>query len=122
MQTNQGIFIVLEGTDGSGNLLGAAPGGAGGSSEYGVGGSGGSAASASASPGVAGGPGAGGGGGGADHSTSASPVAANGGPGGPGYVLVEFYDPNTIVLNSRYAALVNWLDSIGRGTVPAAAR
>jgi len=52
----------------------------------------------------------------------ASPLYGNGGNGGPGYVLVEFYDPNTIVLNSRYSNLITWLDSIGHGAVPANAR
>lgn len=47
---------------------------------------------------------------------------ANGGAGGAGYVLIEFYDPNTIVLNSRYSNLITWLDSIGHGAVPANAR
>ena len=45
-----------------------------------------------------------------------------GGKGGDGYVLIEFYDPNTIVLNNRYSALVQWLDTIGHGAVPEAAR
>ena len=54
--------------------------------------------------------------------TSYGGVTASGNAGGGGYVLIEFYDPNTIVLNSRYSNLITWLDSIGHGAVPANAR
>lgn len=59
------------------------------------------------------------GGGGGSYNDDGNAAAA---AGGPGYVLVEFYDPNTIVLNSRYSNLITWLDSIGHGAVPANAR
>lgn len=44
-----------------------------------------------------------------------------GGKGGDGYAMLTFFDPNTVVLNSRYTALVNWLDN-AVGTVPQSAR
>lgn len=112
----------IGGQSGTGGFMIAAPGGAGGSSEYGSGGAGGSASYEYAGQGSNGGVGSGGGGGGADASHSDRGYAAGGGYGGPGYILVEFYDPNTVVLNSRYSALVQWLDGIGSGSVPAAAR
>lgn len=93
-----------------GSLLGdnsetVAPGGGGGSSFYGPGG---------VPNGDGGGFGAGGGG--------APGNATNGGKGRGGYVRLEIYDPTTVVLNNRYTNLVQWLDSIGHGTVPGGAR
>lgn len=82
-----------------------APGGAGGASFYGAGGPAG---------GDAVGFGAGGGGGNGN--------ASKGGNGRAGYARIEIYDPNTVVLNNRYSNLIQWLDSIGHGTVPTAAR
>lgn len=49
-------------------------------------------------------------------------VSPQGNKGGDAYILIEFYDPNTIVINSRYSNLITWLDSIGHGAVPANAR
>lgn len=90
--------------------------GAGGTSFYGAGGAAGTGSA------VNGGVGARGAGGGGAMLNIATPSAGSGGAGGDGYVLVEFYDPNTIVLNSRYSNLITWLDSIGHGAVPANAR
>lgn len=84
------------------------PGGRGGSSAYGAGG--GSDAG--------GGVGAGGGGG----SAGSGDVDRGGAPGGNGYAIVEFYDPNAVVTNTRYSNLIAWLDTIGHGAVPANAR
>lgn len=84
------------------------PGGRGGSSAYGAGG--GSDA--------AGGTGAGGGGG----SAGSGDVDRGGAPGGNGYAIVEFYDPNAVVTNTRYSNLITWLDTVGHGAVPANAR
>lgn len=120
--TGGGAGGSVGGQAGSGGFRLSAVGGTGGSSEMGTGGSGGTATYQFAAPGTDGGVGAGGGGGGADASHSNYGYAANGGNGGNGYILVEFFDPNTVVLNSRYSALVQWLDSIGHGSVPAAAR
>ena len=95
----------------------AAPGGSGGSSAYGAGGVGvaggiGGNASGNAAGGAGGGVGATYGGGGSLYA---------GGDGTDGYAVIEFYDPNAVVTNTRYAALITWLD--GRlGTVPANAR
>lgn len=83
-----------------------APGGAGGSSSYGSGGPQGSEGT---------GYGTGGGGGLGNGSQW-------GGGGKGGYLLIEFFDPNTVVLNNRYSALIQWLDTIGHGAVPASAR
>ena len=84
------------------------PGGHGGSSGYGSGG--GSDAG--------GGIGAGGGGG----SAGSGDVDRGGAPGGHGYAIIEFYDPNAVVTNTRYSNLIAWLDTIGHGAVPANAR
>lgn len=108
------VFNVPGGSLGGGaggSLLGNntgtwAPAGAGGSSFYGSGG----AADQDAL-----GLGAGGGGG------TGSGVHW-GRAGRHGYVRIEFYDPNTVVLNQRYSALVAWLDLQGHGPVPPAAR
>lgn len=120
--TGGGSGGSLGGQSGTGGYAISAAGGAGGSSEFGTGGSGGAAAYQYAGGGANGGVGAGGGGGGADASHPDLGYAAGGGYGGKGYVLVEFYDPNTVVLNSRYSALIQWLDGIGQGAVPSAAR
>lgn len=118
---------------GAGGNLGGQPGqsgrytrfygGAGGSSIYGAGGGGGAVGDWYAGDGANGGVGAGGGGGGAESDTHSDySSAGNGGRGGDGKVIIEFYDPNTVVLNSRYQALISWLDSLNMGTIPAAAR
>lgn len=44
-----------------------------------------------------------------------------GGDGSDGYVKLEYYDPNTVVLNHRYSSLITWLDA-KVGTVPEGAR
>lgn len=98
-------------------------GGSGGSSIYGSGGGGGAVGNWYSGDGARGGTGAGGGGGGAEADTHhAYSTAGNGGNGGDGKVIIEFYDPNTVVLNSRYQALISWIDSLNVGSVPAAAR
>jgi hypothetical protein len=94
------------------------PGGQGGSTFLSAGASGGITGSVGSS-GVLG-TGTGGGGGGAICYTNTETVGY-GGSGASGYVLLEFYDPNTVVLNKRYSALVNWLDA-NLGTVPTDAR
>lgn len=83
-----------------------AAGGAGGSSSYG---SGGPQGSEGTGYGTGGGGGLGNGG-------------QWGGGGKGGYLLIEFFDPNTVVLNNRYSALIQWLDTIGHGAVPSPAR
>lgn len=111
------------GTFGStGYDLNGGSGGAGGSSVRGVGGAGGTAAFDVAGSGSSGGVGAGGGGGAAEAAHADRAHAGNGGDGGRGYVLLEFFDPNTVVLNSRYNALIDWIETLGIGSVPAAAR
>jgi hypothetical protein len=94
------------------------PGGQGGSTFLSAGASGGSTGSGGSS-GTAG-TGTGGGGGGAICYSSTQTVGYGGG-GASGYVILEFYDPNTVVLNHRYSALINWLDA-NLGTVPTDAR
>jgi hypothetical protein len=84
------------------------PGGVGGSSVFGAGG-------ASDSPG---GVGAGGGGG----SAGEGDIDRSGAPGGNGYAIIEFFDPNAVVTNTRYQNLITWLDGVGHGAVPANAR
>ena len=84
------------------------PGGRGGSSAYGAGGG----------PDAGGGVGAGGGGG----SAGAGDVDRGGAPGGGGMAIIEFYDPNAVVTNTRYSNLIAWLDGVGHGAVPANAR
>jgi len=107
---------VTGGGSGSASMY-SGVGGNGASSPYGVGGQGGYVGSSGPVPGVSGGLGSGGGGGGSSSNYLAQPAK-----GGQGYALIEFYDPNTIVLNSRYSNLITWLDSIGHGAVPASAR
>jgi hypothetical protein len=99
-------------------------GGSGGSSLKGSGGSGGGFQyyPLSAGGGANGGTGAGGGGGAANASDPDSAAAGWGGWGGNGYILLEFYDPYSVVTNKRYALLINWLDTRGFGSVPAGAR
>ena len=84
------------------------PGGYGGSSAFGGGGG----------PDSAGGIGAGGGGG----SAGEGDVDRGGAPGGGGMAIIEFYDPNAVVTNTRYSNLIAWLDGVGHGAVPANAR
>jgi len=111
-----GVGGVLGGGNGSASdSIGS--GGRGGASQYGVGGQGGYVNAQGPVPAVSGGLGCGGGGGGSTANFLVPPAS-----GGPGYVLIEFYDPNTIVLNSRYSNLITWLDSIGHGAVPENAR
>lgn len=97
----------------SGFLAGAdnGKGGAGGSSAFGAGGTGGYGAAGSH-----GGTGAGGGGGGGAMS------GFNGGAGGNGYAIVEFFDKDSVITNTRYSNLIAWLDTIGHGAVPSNAR
>lgn len=58
-----------------------------------------------------------------------------GGPGGPGfqdgqpgasgpdgYVIISIYKGDVLVKNTNYQALLNWLDTLGHGTVPVGAR
>jgi hypothetical protein len=45
-----------------------------------------------------------------------------GSAGTSGVAVIEFYDSAFVVTNTRYAALISWLDTIGHGTVPTAAR
>jgi hypothetical protein len=45
-----------------------------------------------------------------------------GAAGGRGYVYIEIFEPNMVVLNTRYLNLITWLDSIGHGAVPSNAR
>lgn len=104
-----GVGGSLGGQNGSMKALAYyVPGGYGGSSGYGSGG--GSDAG--------GGIGAGGGGG----SAGPGDVDRGGAPGGHGYAIIEFYDPNAVVTNTRYSNLIAWLDTIGHGAVPANAR
>lgn len=112
----------IGGITGSGGLAVSVYGGAGGSSEKGAGGAGGPASYRYAGQGGHGGIAAGGGGGGADAAHPDYGYAHYGGNGGNGYALIEFYDPNTVVLNKRYSALIQWLDTVGHGAVPTAAR
>lgn len=98
---------------GSGSL---SSGGFGGASAIGSAGPGGT--TASGGTGGAGGPGSGGGG---ALSTSGSSNRSSG-AGGPGYARIEFYDPNFVVTNGRYANLIAWLDTRGLGSVPTNAR
>lgn len=99
-----------------------ANGGYGGSSQYGAGGAAGGFAYRWAGNGGAGGRGAGGGGGGVDCQHPDVAYTGWGGPGGNGYILVEFYDPYSVVTNKRYSKLIEWLDTRGLGTVPTNAR
>ena len=97
---------------GNGVVLGVgkfASGGYGGSSSYGGGGG----------PSGSGGTGAGGGGGSAGPGTG---LNMGGGVGGNGYAIIEFFDPNAVVTNTRYQNLITWLDGVGHGAVPANAR
>jgi hypothetical protein len=99
------------------------PGGAGGSSDYQGGGSGGYAwiYPTRWDAGGSGGYGSGGGGGAANAFEPDNGYANWGGRGGNGYVMLEFYDPYSVVTNGRYSNLIVWLDS-RLGTVPTAAR
>jgi len=89
--------------------------GKGGSSKYGTGGTGGNDNYDRGLHvnGYNGGTSAGGGGGGCGTTGWRGRFDDNigsGGRGGDGYVLIEFYDPNTVVRNSRYSRLVEWLE------------
>lgn len=68
---------------------------------------------------VSGNLGSGGGGGWSDKSND---TQGPGGNGGNGYAVIEFFDPNFVVTNVRYRELINWLDTLGHGSVPTAAR
>lgn len=108
----------LGGGSGSAAGDGESVGGVGGSSAFGAGGGIGTW-NGRGHDGAPGGIGAGGGGG---SSTYASGGGANGGRGGNGYAIIEFFDPNSVVTNTRYSNLITWLDSIGHGAVPSNAR
>jgi hypothetical protein len=135
----------LGGSGGTGNdgsvgsqAAGSTPlvyGGAGGGSEVGGGGGGAGLASyAAVTLGTSNGftlAGSGGSAGGGGGGSTASGAAANldslrigwtgGGNGGAGYIKFEFYDPNSVVLNGRYTALITYLVSTGLNP-PTAAR
>jgi len=114
-----GFATIIHGVGGTAG--GASGGGAGGASYSAVGGVAGTASGTL--NGGNGSLGSGGGGGAWGNTyTMASPLYGSGGNGGPGYILIEFYDPNTIVMNSRYSNLITWLDTTGHGAVPANAR
>ena len=104
---------ALGGTIGGQNGLGTLGGGKGGDSTL-AGGGAGAVGTANAGSGLLGS-----GGGGACYSDEGNTAAA---AGGRGHVLIEFYDPNLLVLNSRYSNLITWLDTTGHGAVPANAR
>ena len=88
---------------------GVASGGSGGNSRYGTGGIGGIANSGT--PATAGGIGAGGGGGGLNFdNNNAGMTSAS---GGPGYAIIEFFDPNTVVLKSEFDVLKSALSRQG---------
>lgn len=100
-----GVGGSIGGSNGqTGGDLGVSPfyanaaGGEGGVSTYGFGGKGGAGANMAGAGGT------------------------SGFPGGNGCVVVDFYDKNFIVTNVRYSNLINWLDGIGNGAVPANAR
>lgn len=117
---NTGLVV-----DGDGNFVyttNGAGGGYGGSSQYGAGGAAGTFWYRGASNGGDGGRGAGGGGGGVDAQHPDFAYTGAGGQGGAGYILVEFYDPYSVVTNKRYGPLIEWLDTRGFGSVPSAAR
>lgn len=112
---NQGVF-----TDPMGNTGGTAswqPGYAGANSSYAAGGAAGGVYT-NGGNGVQGS----GGGGGAASNYNPSDYQTLGGNGGAGYAIIEFFDPNFVVTNTRYSNLIAWLDSIGHGTVPTSAR
>lgn len=90
-------------------------GGTGGSSGFGGGGTSGVGVSGA---GVAAGAGAGGGGKAMNQYSS----RFGGTSGGNGFAIIEFYDPNVVVLRKSYNKLIEWLDTIGHGAVPLDAR
>lgn len=112
---HKGLYTDLHGYTSSGGSWN--PGYAGGNSTYSSGGAGGI-------PWVNGGNGSmgSGGGGGASSNWDPNDYQTAGGNGGAGYAVIEFFDPNFVVLNGRYSNLVTWLDSIGHGSVPTNAR
>lgn len=119
--TNGQMTSTQRHNDGNGGLYtthAAAYGGRGGNSTYGSGGASGSAAAGNT--GGSGGVGAGGGGGTCVGQWSSG--GGRGGKGGNGRAEITFGDPNMVVLNNRYSALVAWLDGLGYGPVPSAAR
>ena len=85
-----------------------ANGGAGGTSLFASGGIGGSTATARI--GGNGSSGSGGGGGGATRGQNGS-LSGAGGQGGSGRVDITFYDPKMVVTNTRYSALIGWLET-----------
>lgn len=94
-------------------------GGAGGSSVYGSGGARTYPPQGWGSNGLGGGIGAGGSGASSRFNDNYN---FGGGAGGGGYALIEFFDPNAVVTNTRYQNLIAWLDTNGHGAVPANAR
>ncbi len=119
---NIGTGATVDSEGGTLYTTNGANGGYGGSSQYGAGGAGGTFWYQGASSGGEGGRGAGGGGGGVDAQHPDRCYTGNGNQGGVGYILVEFYDPFSVVTNKRYSRLVEWLDTKGMGTVPTNAR
>jgi hypothetical protein len=89
-------------------------GGSGGKSHYGVGGVGGTyvgyGGTTASGQGKPGGIGAGGGGGGGGFGVGAG---GTGGTGGTGYALIEFFDPNTVILKTEFDALKANLRTLG---------
>lgn len=94
-------------------------GGAGGSSVYGSGGARTYPPQGWGATGLGGGIGAGGSG---ASSLFNDNYNFSGGSGGGGHALIEFFDPNAVVTNTRYQNLIAWLDTNGHGAVPANAR
>ena len=94
-------------------------GGAGGSSAYGNGAPRNNVSNNYVQGGSNGGVGAGGSGAGSVHNDN---LSVRGGDGGPGFAFIEFFDPNSVVTNTRYQNLIAWLNGIGHGAVPANAR
>lgn len=99
--------------------VGQAYGGAGGSSVYGSGGERTYPPQGWGATGLVGGIGAGGSG---ASSFFTENYNFGGGAGGGGYALIEFFDPNAVVTNTRYQNLIAWLDTNGHGAVPQNAR
>ncbi len=94
-------------------------GGAGGSSAYGNGAPRNNVSNNYVQGGSNGGVGAGGSGAGSVHNDN---LSVRGGDGGPGFAFIEFFDPNSVVTNTRYQNLIAWLNGIGHGAVPDNAR
>lgn len=111
----------IGGESGYDSLEGSQPsyGGAGGSSVYGAGGARTYPPQGWGATGLDGGIGAGGSGASSFFNENYN---FSGGAGGGGYALIEFFDPNAVVTNTRYQNLIAWLDATGHGAVPQNAR